>query len=104
MKRVALFLTLSLFTTMALAEPLWIDVRSAEEYSEGHLDQAINIPHDEIDEEIEEVTADRTAQINLYCASGRRAGKAKESLEKMGYINVINRGGYDSVKHLDDDK
>lgn len=101
MKKIALFLTLSLLSVVALAEPVWIDVRSAGEYSEGHLSQAVNIPHDEIGEQVESVVADREADIHVYCGSGRRAGLAKDTLESMGYSNVTNRGGYEDVKHLD---
>ena len=77
---------------------MWIDVRSAEEYSTGHVEGAPNIPHDVIGEKIASVQPDKDAEIHVYCRSGRRAGIAKETLEGMGYTNVTNAGGYDDVK------
>lgn len=79
------------------AEGVWIDVRTSDEYSAGHIDEAINIPFDEIADKIAQVTTDKNALINLYCKSGRRAGIAKTELEKLGYTNVTNHGGYDDL-------
>lgn len=77
---------------------IWIDVRTAEEYATGHVADAANIPHDRISNEIASVTTDKAAEIHVYCRSGRRAGIAKTELEKLGYRNVTNNGGYDDVK------
>ena len=79
------------------AEPFWIDVRSAAEYSEGHVEQAVNIPHQEIAEQIVAVTAEKDAEIYVYCRSGRRSGIAKETLENLGYTAVVNVGGLDDA-------
>lgn len=76
---------------------LWIDVRSAEEFSENHHPMAVNIPHTEIADRIHEITDDKNADIRVYCKSGRRAGLAKEALEKMGFTHVSNEGGIDDV-------
>jgi phage shock protein E len=75
-----------------------IDVRSKKEWDSGHVGQAIHIPHTEIAERISEVTNDKDAKIVVYCAVGGRAGQAKTSLEKLGFTNVENAGGYDDVK------
>jgi len=75
------------------ADPLWIDVRTAEEYAAGHVSQSINIPYEEITDRLGEVTTDKDALIYLYCRSGRRSGIAMEALEKAGYSNVVNIGG-----------
>ena len=50
-----------------------LDVRSPEEFASGHLRGALNIPHDRIAEEIAAAVPDKTAQVILYCRSGRRA-------------------------------
>ncbi len=76
----------------------WIDVRTPEEYAEGHVAGAKNIPHDTIAERIAEVTTDKNATIHVYCKSGRRAEKARETLLELGYKNVTNHGGYEDVK------
>jgi phage shock protein E len=75
------------------ADPLWIDVRTAEEYAQGHVSAAVNIPYEEITDRVGEVTADKDALIYVYCRSGRRSGIAKGALEAAGYRNVVNVGG-----------
>lgn len=79
-------------------QAIWIDVRSEDEFSTGHLEQAINIRYAEIGDKIAAVTEDKTANIHLYCASGHRAGIAKDILVKMGYTRVTNEGGYKDLQ------
>ena len=79
------------------AKGIWIDVRSAEEFNSGHLQNAVNIPHDQIIEGIKAVSSDKNAPINLYCRSGRRAEVALNELKKAGYTNLTNHGGYDDL-------
>ena len=79
------------------AKGIWIDVRSAEEFNDGHLQDSINIPHDQIVERIKAVSPDKDAPINLYCRSGRRAEVALTELKKAGYTNVTNHGGYEDL-------
>lgn len=81
----------------AKAEGLWIDVRSADEFQQGHLSGAVNITHTEIVERISQVAPDKNQPINLYCRSGRRAELALNELRKLGYSNVTNYGGYDDL-------
>lgn len=72
-----------------------IDVRTPEEYQSGHIEGAININYTGIGSEIEKFVPDKNTVIHLYCGSGRRAGIAKDTLEEMGYTNVINEGGFE---------
>ena len=81
----------------ARAQGIWIDVRTPEEYESGHLDGAINIPHDQIAAKIAAASPDKNAPVNLYCRSGKRAGIAKQELEKLGYTRVTNHGGYQDL-------
>ena len=76
---------------------VWIDVRSAEEFNAGHLQNAVNIPHDKIIEGVKALGSDKDAPINLYCRSGRRAEAALTELKNAGYTNVINHGGYEDL-------
>lgn len=78
-------------------EGIWIDVRSPEEFNQGHLTNALNIPLKQINEKIAAVASDKSAPINLYCRSGRRAAAAMDELIKLGYTNVTNRGGYQEL-------
>ena len=70
-----------------------VDVRSKEEYETGHLEGAINIPYDEIDENI---GLDRDKTIMVYCKSGVRSYEAYNRLINLGY-DVIDLGAYDSI-------
>ena len=79
------------------AATIWIDVRTANEYETGHLPGARNINFDQIGARIAEITTDRNTPIALYCRSGRRAGFARQSLEKLGFSNVVNAGGINDV-------
>ena len=75
-----------------------IDVRSGQEYEEGHLNGAINIPLFNIEKEIGNVVRNKNDIIILYCSSGNRSKEAKKILENMGYQEVYNlKGGIDRV-------
>jgi phage shock protein E len=76
----------------------WIDVRTAEEYADGHVSQAVNIPYEEITQRIGEVTEDKDALIYVYCRSGRRSGIAKVALAQAGFSNVVNLGSLESAQ------
>ena len=80
------------------SEDIWIDVRSPQEFRQGHLDQAVNIPFMQIMQRITEVTNDKQANIRLYCTVGSRAQIAKQVLDSLGYENVVNEGGLKDIK------
>ena len=67
-----------------------IDVRTAEEYKTGHVEDAINIPYDEIENE---VNYDKDQTIAVYCRTGVRSSEAAKILEKMGYTKIYDLGG-----------
>lgn len=77
---------------------VWIDVRSKEEFDSGHLQNALHIPHEEIGGKIAQLVPNKSAKINLYCRSGRRAEIAKKALTDLGYQNVVNQGGYEDLR------
>lgn len=79
------------------AAGIWIDVRTPAEFQEAHLENAINIPHDQIAEHIAHITTNKNEPIHLYCRSGRRAESALQTLKNLGYTNVINHGSYEEV-------
>ena len=102
----ATLLTLSSFgwvAAHAAQEIFWIDVRSADEYQQTHVEGATNIPHDVIAQHIGDVTGDKNATIYLYCRSGQRAGVAKATLEAAGYTQVINLGGLQDAQRTASD-
>ena len=70
-----------------------LDVRRADEFAEGHIPGAINVPNEVIGtEEIAELP-DKAQLIFVYCRSGRRSKEAAEKLVKLGYTNVVEFGG-----------
>ena len=70
-----------------------IDVRTQEEYNQGHIPGAIVISHEEIAEKAEEVLTDKDQLILVYCRSGRRSKIAAEALVELGYTNIKEFGG-----------
>ena len=70
-----------------------IDVRTEEEFAEGHIENAILIPEYEIAERAEKELPDKDTLILVYCRSGRRSKIASEELVKLGYTNVKEFGG-----------
>ena len=70
-----------------------LDVRTQEEYDQGHIPGAILIPHTEIEARAEEVLTDKDQLILVYCRSGRRSKIAAEALVELGYTNIKEFGG-----------
>lgn len=92
-------LLLILFAHIAVAsEAIWLDVRTPQEFSEGHVKSAVNIPFEQISDSISNVTTDKNSEILLYCRSGRRAGIAMSALHQLGYKNVKNLYTLDAAK------
>lgn len=89
-----LFLIMSNLTH---ANDIWIDVRTADEFNAGHIEDAAHIPYEEIAARISEITTDKNATIHLYCRSGNRSGIAQQTLQAMGFKNAMNKGGYEAL-------
>lgn len=83
--------------TSANKKIVLIDVRSAEEFREGHLTGAFNISHEQIAQRIAETGADKDTEIHLYCRSGSRAGQAQQALQDLGFTRVKNLGAYSDL-------
>jgi len=75
--------------------PLVIDVRGEEEYLAGHIPGARLIPHTQMGEYVEGLSALKDEPIVVYCRSGKRAGMAAEVLENAGFTKIqILEGSY----------
>lgn len=75
-----------------------IDVRSNQEYREGHIQGAINIPDFEIEKKLRREVPKNNQSIVLYCQYGGRSRNAMKLMKKMGYTNVYNLyGGLDML-------
>jgi NADPH-dependent 2,4-dienoyl-CoA reductase/sulfur reductase-like enzyme/rhodanese-related sulfurtransferase len=75
-----------------------IDVRRNDEYSEGHIDGAVNIPIDEIRGRLKEIPVDKT--VFIYCEAGLRGYLAQRILKQNNFNSVYNlSGGYQLWKN-----
>ena len=70
-----------------------VDVRTPEEFRDGHIPGAILLPVDEISTNAETVIPDKEATYFIYCRSGNRSAAAADQLVEMGYENVYDLGG-----------
>lgn len=114
-KALTIFAALSVFTGAALAAErserarralqiieehknniIIIDVRTPEEFKEGHLKGAKNIPLNELPWLMD--TLDKDKQILLYCRSGRRSHKAESILTEAGFVYLFNAGGLADIQ------
>lgn len=70
-----------------------LDVRRPDEFSAGHIPNAVNIPNESIGaDEIDELP-DKDRLILVYCRSGNRSKQASEKLVRLGYTNIVEFGG-----------
>ena len=71
-----------------------LDVRRDDEFEEGHIPGAINIPNESIGtEEIAELP-DKNQTIYVYCRSGNRSKQAANKLTALGYKSIVEFGGF----------
>jgi rhodanese-related sulfurtransferase len=72
---------------------LLVDVREESEYAKDHLPKAIHLGKGVIERDIEDRVPDLDAPLVLYCGGGYRSALAADSLQKMGYTNVLSMDG-----------
>ena len=72
---------------------LIVDVRTPQEYAEGHIPHAINVPLDTIGTNPPAELPDKAQMIFVYCSSGARSMTASNKLAQMGYTNIVEMGG-----------
>jgi rhodanese-related sulfurtransferase len=70
-----------------------IDTREDSEWAKGHLPGAQHLCKGVIERDIEARVPDKGALIVLYCGGGLRSALAADSLQKMGYTNVVSMDG-----------
>ena len=69
-----------------------LDVRTTQEYRDGHIPGSQNMPLQQLDN-VEEVAENKETALYVYCHSGMRSRQAVSLLQAMGYTNVHNIGG-----------
>jgi rhodanese-related sulfurtransferase len=70
-----------------------IDVREESEFAKDHLPGAIHLGKGIIERDIEQRVPDTATELVLYCGGGFRSALAADTLQKMGYTNVISMDG-----------
>ena len=70
-----------------------LDVRTPQEYAQGHLPGSRNIPLDEIGQ-----AAEAVPDLFIYCHSGARSAQATAALRRMGFQHVTNIGGISAYR------
>jgi len=77
-----------------VAAPLILDVRTGDEYRQGHIPGAVNIPHDELAARLSELPIARSEEVVVHCQRGGRARLAEAVLREGGYSNVRDLSGH----------
>ena len=72
---------------------LIVDVRRPDEFAEGHIAGAINVPSDDITDDMPELLPDKEQTLLVYCRSGNRSKEASRKLADIGYTKVYEFGG-----------
>ncbi len=79
-----------------------LDVRTKEEYEDGHFEGATLFPLQDIESgRLPDVAKDTT--IYVYCRSGNRSSQASQLLKKAGYTNIVDLGGLSDVQKIGGD-
>ncbi len=81
-------------------DAILLDVRTEEEYNENHIEGAVLLPVDNINEETaKSVIIEANKEVIVYCKSGIRSKQAKEKLNELGFNNVYDLGSIDNWKN-----
>ena len=75
-------------------EAIVIDIRSSNEFSSGHIANAINIQPNKIDQQMNAIKAPKESPIILVCKTGNNSGVIGNKLQKNGFqnVNIISGG------------
>jgi|GEM_PF-2324482 len=81
-------------------KPVIIDVRPSENFLADHVDDAINIPYEDLEEQlaVAELFKDKTIRIYVYCTGGGLAEKALELLQRLGFANSSTLCGIEDAR------
>ena len=70
-----------------------LDVRTPEEFAEGHIAGAVLLPYDQVEQKAAGMLPEKEKPIIVYCRSGRRSAIAADALRGLGYKDVQDFGG-----------
>ncbi len=75
------------------SDHLIVDVRRADEFAEGHIPGAVNVPNEDIQKGQTGALDDKGRLLLIYCRTGRRSKEAAKKLAELGYTDVREFGG-----------
>ena len=84
------------FSQKDINNAIIVDVRTPEEYQEGHLDGAMNINWFDADFQSQVEELDHKKTLYVYCKKGGRSAKAVKVLDSLGFEVIDLIGGYDA--------
>lgn len=70
-----------------------LDVRTQDEYDQGHIPGAVLLPHDAVSKDAERILLRKDQLVLVYCRSGNRSKQASQALVDLGYTNIVEFGG-----------
>jgi molybdopterin/thiamine biosynthesis adenylyltransferase/rhodanese-related sulfurtransferase len=76
-----------------VGDAVFLDVREQDEYDAGAIPGSIHIPRGHLESQVEPRIPDRDTPIVIYCAGGTRSAFAAETLEQLGYSDVVSMAG-----------
>lgn len=74
--------------------PVILDVRTPEEFAAGHLQGAVNVPHDQLAARLAGLGLDPSAEVVVHCERGSRAKTAEAVLREAGFTRVVDLEGH----------
>ncbi len=74
-------------------DALILDIRKRDEFGNGHIKQAVNVPLSELKNELDKLKKYRDRQVLVYCNSGNTSIGAGKTLQKAGFANIYNLEG-----------
>jgi phage shock protein E len=78
---------------LRLRGAILIDVRSPAEFADGHLEGALSLNLQRLEEEIQDRVPDQSTPLICYCNGGNRGALAADALQNLGYRNVHSIAG-----------
>jgi rhodanese-related sulfurtransferase len=69
---------------------VWVDVREADEWQEGHIPGAVHVPRGYLESRIEGIAPDKSTPVVVYCAAGNRSVFSAKTLQELGYESVVS--------------
>jgi rhodanese-related sulfurtransferase len=70
-----------------------IDVCSADEFAQGHIKGAVNVPLDDLETRLDKAVKNKSTPVIMVCAAGARSKRAQAMAQKLGYEKVHSLQG-----------